>query len=252
MSHKKYYAVARGRNPGIYTEWYGDQGAEVQVNGFEGARYKGFATLQEAQRWLKGDSNNILSFQLPEMNLVEGALPVEAMPAEETEPTDENVVIYTDGGCIGNPGPGGYGIVLYNAGRRMELSGGFRWTTNNRMELTACIVALQALKVDLPVIMHSDSRYVVNGITKGWAKRWRSRGWMRNHTNKAENADLWELLLPLCEEYRVDFRWVRGHAGSPDNERCDQLAMQAAQQPGLPPDQGYEASNPFRINSERS
>ncbi|MGE0084769.1 MAG: ribonuclease HI [Desulfococcaceae bacterium] len=151
----------------------------------------------------------------------------------------KKVTIYTDGGCLGNPGPGGYGSVLLYEKHRREISGGFRLTTNNRMEILACIAALEALKYECDVTIYSDSKYVVESIEKGWAKRWKSNGWKRNRTDKAENPDLWERLLALCEKHRVKFEWVKGHAGTPENERCDQLAKEAAMRGSLPEDKNY-------------
>ena len=151
------------------------------------------------------------------------------------------VTIHTDGACIGNPGRGGYGVVLQFGEQRKELSGGYRLTTNNRMELMGPIKALQTLKQSYVVILYSDSRYVVDAIEKGWVERWRAKGWMRNKKDRAVNPDLWECLLNLCSEHEVEFRWVRGHAGNRYNERCDRLATQAARQKGLPIDEGYES-----------
>ena len=151
------------------------------------------------------------------------------------------VTIHTDGACIGNPGRGGYGVVLQFGEHRKELSGGYRLTTNNRMELMGPIKALQTLKQSYVVILYSDSRYVVDAIEKGWVERWRAKGWMRNKKDRAVNPDLWECLLNLCSEHEVEFRWVRGHAGNRYNERCDRLATQAARQKGLPIDEGYES-----------
>lgn len=152
----------------------------------------------------------------------------------------KSVEIYTDGGSLGNPGPGGYGVVLIYGEHRRELSEGFRETTNNRMELLACIRALETLKYPCEVTLHSDSQYVVNGIEKGWAVKWRDKGWMRNKTDKAENADLWDRLLELRENHEVTFKWVRGHAGIAENERCDQLVKQAANGSELKRDVNYE------------
>ena len=152
------------------------------------------------------------------------------------------VTIHTDGACIGNPGRGGYGVVLQFGEQHKELSGGYRLTTNNRMELMGPIKALQTLEQSYSVILHSDSRYVVDAIEKGWVERWRAKGWMRNKKDRAVNPDLWERLLDLCSEHEVEFRWVRGHAGNRYNERCDRLATQAARQKGLPIDEGYESS----------
>ena len=151
----------------------------------------------------------------------------------------KQVVIYTDGACSGNPGPGGYGAVLLYNGHRKELSGGFRRTTNNRMELLAVIEALRALKGRCAVRLYSDSQYIINAIKLGWAERWRDKGWMRNKKEKAINPDLWEQLLELCKQHQVEFVWVRGHAGNIENERCDELAVAAARQPNLPVDEGY-------------
>lgn len=157
----------------------------------------------------------------------------------------KHVVVYTDGACIGNPGPGGFGAILDYNGNRKELSGGFRQTTNNRMEIMAAIMALEALKEPCQVTLYSDSRYVVDAIGKGWAKRWRANGWKRNKRNLASSPDLWDRLLQLTEQHDVTFRWVRGHAGHPENERCDQLAVEAANRPGLPPDLAYESPPPL-------
>jgi ribonuclease HI len=151
----------------------------------------------------------------------------------------KRVTIYTDGACIGNPGPGGYGAILIYEGRRRELSGGYRKTTNNRMEIMAAIAALEALKEKCSVTLYSDSGYLVNAMSKGWVQRWRANGWKRNRREKALNPDLWQRLLKLCEYHDVQFSWVKGHAGTAENVRCDELAMQAAQQSNLPVDDGY-------------
>ena len=157
------------------------------------------------------------------------------MPAEAT------VTIYTDGACIGNPGPGGYGTVLLSGERRKELSGGFSNTTNNRMEILAAIVGLEALKKPSAVTLYSDSRYLVDAIEKGWAVKWQANGWMRNKKDRAVNPDLWERLLALTKQHDVEFRWVRGHAGNKENERCDKLAVAAAKGKNLAVDSGYKS-----------
>jgi ribonuclease HI len=154
----------------------------------------------------------------------------------------KKVTLYTDGGCLGNPGPGGYGVVLLYGGHRKELSGGFRLTTNNRMEMMAAIAGLRALKGHCAVTLHTDSQYLANAMTNGWAKRWQANGWKRNKTDKALNPDLWQQLLDLSDRHAVTFAWVRGHAGVEENERCDQLSRQAAGKPDLPADTGYEAN----------
>jgi ribonuclease HI len=155
----------------------------------------------------------------------------------------KQVVIYTDGACSGNPGPGGYGVVLLYSGHRKELSGGFRRTTNNRMELLAVIEGLRALKSSCSVKLYSDSQYIIKAIKEGWAERWRANGWMRNKKEKAVNPDLWAQLLDLCKQHKVEFIWVRGHAGNVENERCDVLAVMASQQRNLPADEVYEREN---------
>jgi len=151
-----------------------------------------------------------------------------------------SVDVYTDGACKGNPGPGGYGVILRCGEHGKELHGGRRRTTNNRMELLACVEALRALKSACDVTIHSDSKYIVNAFSKGWAERWRRNGWKRNKHDKAENADLWAEFLTLSDQHRVRFEWVRGHSGHPENERCDQLATTAAALHDLPPDLAYE------------
>ena len=142
----------------------------------------------------------------------------------EGEMAMKHVDIYTDGACRGNPGRGGWGAILVYGGREKELSGGERQTTNNRMELMAAISALEALKEPCEVTLTSDSRYLVDGIEKGWAVGWRSRGWRKADKSPALNADLWERLLVLFERHRVKLVWVRGHVGHSYNERCDALA----------------------------
>ena len=142
----------------------------------------------------------------------------------------KKVTIYTDGACHGNPGPGGYGVVLLHNTHRKELSGGEPETTNNRMELQAAIVGLEALKEPCDVELYSDSRYLVDAIKKGWAMRWRENNWMRNKKDPALNTDLWERLLSVLKKHIVHFHWVKGHAGNPENERCDTLAGEAINQ----------------------
>ena len=151
----------------------------------------------------------------------------------------KRVIIYTDGACLGNPGPGGYGVVLIYGKIRKELAGGFRLTTNNRMELMGAIVGLETLKGRCVVTLTTDSQYVVNAMQQGWARRWKANGWKRTRTEKALNADLWDRLLTVSDKHETTFVWIRGHAGHPENERCDQLSKAAAQQDDLLPDPGY-------------
>ena len=137
----------------------------------------------------------------------------------------KRVQIFTDGACSGNPGPGGWGAVLRYNGVEKELSGGERETTNNRMELCAVIFALEALKEPCEVELYSDSQYVCNALKLGWAKKWRANGWMRNKKDPALNPELWGELLDLCDKHQLEIIWVKGHAGHPENERCDRLAV---------------------------
>lgn len=239
---KKFYAVAAGRTPGIYTQWYGAGGAEEQVNGYPGAVFKGFAGLEEAKAFLDANKGRKRKARQAVKN---HQAPKTKSRAEMWSPKPAKkgqVIMYTDGGALGNPGPGGYGVVIINGGRTKEISKGFRLTTNNRMELMACIAGLSALKTAASVVLHSDSKYVINGITKGWAKRWRANGWMRTKKEPAVNPDLWQKLLELCDKHEVEFRWVKGHAGIAGNERCDALAVQAAAGSNLHIDSIYEKS----------
>lgn len=137
----------------------------------------------------------------------------------------KTVTIYTDGACSGNPGPGGWGAILEYGGVEKELSGGEISTTNNRMELTAVIRALQALKQPCTVELYSDSKYVIDALEKGWAVGWQKRGWIKSDKKPALNADLWQILLDLCQVHILHTHWVKGHAANPKNERCDQLAV---------------------------
>ena len=135
------------------------------------------------------------------------------------------VTIYTDGACSGNPGPGGWGAILEYMGHEKELSGGEKNTTNNRMELTAVIKALQALKEPCTVELYSDSKYVIDALQKGWAVGWRKKGWIKSDKKPALNPDLWDTLLTLVEKHDVRYHWVKGHASNPKNNRCDELAV---------------------------
>lgn len=137
----------------------------------------------------------------------------------------KHVDIFTDGACSGNPGPGGWGAILRFGSIEKELSGGEASTTNNRMEMTAVISALSALKESCEVTVFSDSKYVIDSITLGWAEGWKKRGWVKSDKKPALNADLWEVLLELLKKHKVTFVWVKGHAGHPENERCDTLAV---------------------------
>ncbi len=139
----------------------------------------------------------------------------------------KHVTIYTDGACSGNPGPGGWGAILQYGANQKEISGGEPQTTNNRMELTAVIEALSALKEPCSVDLYSDSKYVIDGLAKGWAKGWKARGWVKADKKPALNPDLWGKLLELYDYHTVTLHWVKGHAQNPYNNRCDELAVLA-------------------------
>ena len=137
----------------------------------------------------------------------------------------KTVTLYTDGACSGNPGPGGWGAILEFNGVEKELCGGEEVTTNNRMELTAVIEGLKALKEPCIVELYSDSKYVIDALEKGWAVSWRAKGWKKADKKPALNPDLWEVLLELCEKHHLHYHWVKGHADNPKNNRCDQMAV---------------------------
>ncbi len=232
MSKKNFYAIAVGRNPGIYTDW---PEAQAQIKGFPRALYKGFATREEAEKWLQAPSAE------PTRHKTD-------LPVQAGENQDRRIEIYTDGGALGNPGPGGYGIVMLLGKKKKELSGGYRLTTNNRMELMGGIVALEQLKEkDKPIVLYTDSSYVVNGINKGWAKSWRKNNWIKSDKKPALNHDLWAELLNLIEGLDITFRWIKGHAGNPHNERCDELAVASAQRDNLLIDGVYEQGIPNNL-----
>lgn len=138
----------------------------------------------------------------------------------------KKVELFTDGACSGNPGAGGWGAILRFGSAEKELCGGEKETTNNRMELTAVIMGLSALKEPCEVTLVTDSKYVADGITKGWAESWQKNGWRKADKKPALNTDLWEKLLELIKIHKVEINWVKGHAGHPENERCDRLAVQ--------------------------
>lgn len=142
----------------------------------------------------------------------------------------KHIDLYTDGACSGNPGPGGYGAILVYEGKEKELSGGDPSTTNNRMELLAVIEGLRALREDCDVTLYSDSKYVIDALRLGWAKAWQARGWVKADRKPALNSDLWEELLSLTARHHLEAVWIRGHNQHPYNERCDRLAVAAAEQ----------------------
>ena len=152
------------------------------------------------------------------------------------------VRIYSDGACLGNPGRGGYGTLLVFGERRKELAQGYRHTTNNRMELLGAIVGLETLTRPCTVEMWSDSQYVVHAMTKGWLAGWQRRGWRTAAKQPVKNQDLWQRLLRAVDAHTITWHWVRGHSGHPENERCDELAVAAANGPDLLADEGFDAA----------
>ena len=200
MAKKKFYAVAVGRKTGVFTDW---ASAEKQVKGCAGAKFKSFPTEKEALSWMDDPVYEKKATASKKHKL-----------AANINFGKDDIVIHTDGGSINNPGPGGYGAVIERDGEREEYSGGFRLTTNNRMEMTAALVALQEVgETAQKIHIFSDSSYLVNGIEKGWARKWKSKGWKKGDGQIAVNSDLWTKLLDLLDELNVTFHWVKGHAG---------------------------------------
>lgn len=150
------------------------------------------------------------------------------------------VQLYTDGACLGNPGPGGWAAILMCNKHRKELSGGFSQTTNNRMELMAVIQGLKSLKKSCSVHVYTDSRYIHDALNKGWLSGWQKNGWRTAEKKAVKNQDLWKEIISLTSRHKVKFHWVPGHCGHKENERCDQLAKKAAQGQNLPQDSGYK------------
>jgi len=228
MAKKKYYAVAAGRETGVFTDW---PTAESQVKGHPGARFKSFPTREQAAGWLE-DPVYAKKVKASAEKEERTAAPV---------PVDGSIIVYTDGGSINNPGPGGYGIVILDGEDRVELDGGRRLTTNNRMEMMAAIVALQNVdKRSEQIHLYSDSSYLVNGFNKGWVARWRKNGWRKSDGEQVLNIDLWSQLYDLVTA-NVTLHWVKGHAGNELNERCDKLAVAAARRPPVEVDEEYES-----------
>lgn len=230
MAKKKFYAVAVGRAQGVFTDW---ATTESHVKGFAGAKYKSFPTESEARAWV----SDPVYAQKP----AKTGKTASKYSAPQVTIDSDDIVIYTDGGAINNPGPGGYGVVIEKGGDRQEFSGGFRLTTNNRMEMTGAIVALEELgETAKKIHLFSDSSYLVNGVQKGWAKKWKAKGWKKSDGQPAVNKDLWQRVLDLLDLADVSFHWVKGHAGNELNERCDRLAVAAARNSPKAIDAGYE------------
>ena len=229
MPKKKVYAVKRGRMTGLFTSW--DE-CKTQVDGFAGAIYKGFTSLQEAQAWLFGSEPiaSLFGNAPPKKTpLHKNAVPDE-LPSPELSSAD--YVVYTDGSCLRNPnGPGGYAAVIVEmkSGTARELSGGEPSTTNNRMELRAGIEALRTLPPDVVVDFYTDSQYLKNAFAKHWLLNWKRRGWVTSTGEPVKNQDLWRALDEEFHLRTVRFHWVKGHAGNRRNERCDALARGEAE-----------------------
>ena len=213
---KKFYAVKRGRKTGLYTVW---AECAAQVKGFQGAVYKGFMTEDEARAWLGGaDARTEQPRAAAEM----------AAPSAP----DADYIIHTDGSCLRNPGgAGGWAAVIETVatGAVEEKSGGDPETTNNRMELTAALMALSAVPEGARVALYTDSQYLKNAFTKFWLPAWKKRGWKKADGEPVLNQDLWVQLDAAFAARQVQFHWVKGHAGNPRNERCDALARAEAE-----------------------
>ena len=213
---KKFYAVKRGRKTGLFTVW---AECAAQVKGFQGAVYKGFMTEEEARAWLGGaDARTEQPRAAAEM----------AAPSAP----DADYIIHTDGSCLRNPGgAGGWAAVIETTatGAVEEKSGGAPETTNNRMELTAALMALSAVPEGARVALYTDSQYLKNAFTKFWLPAWKKRGWKKANGEPVLNQDLWVQLDAAFAARQVQFHWVKGHAGNPRNERCDALARAEAE-----------------------
>ena len=213
---KKFYAVKRGRKTGLFTVW---AECAAQVKGFQGAVYKGFMTEEEARAWLGGADART------------GQPRAAAEMAAPSTP-DADYIIHTDGSCLRNPGgAGGWAAVIETAatGAVEEKSGGDPETTNNRMELTAALMALSAVPEGARVALYTDSQYLKNAFTKFWLPAWKKRGWKKADGEPVLNQDLWVQLDAAFAARQVQFHWVKGHAGNPRNERCDVLARAEAE-----------------------
>lgn len=227
MAKKKWYGVAAGKKPGVYDTWFGENGAKVQIDGYKGAVYKGFMSYEEAKLFVEGKAD--------------------FSPVEKAKPAvipENSIIVYTDGGCINNPGSGGYGAVILLDDGDVELSGGVRYTTNNRMEMLACIKAMEYLKDrSEKIIIHTDSAYISNAVNKGWLKSWERNGWLKSNKEPVLNSDLWKEILSYLKSLNVEIRWVKGHAGVKYNERCDVLANTCARRENLDIDYIFEEDN---------
>ena len=224
MAGKKVYAVRAGRQTGIFTTW---AECKAQVDGFPGARYKGFTDPNEATAWLN------LDYVPPYGGSKAAVKAVDSPSLAATEGTDDaaGYIIYTDGSCLRNPdGPGGWAAVIADqaAGKLTELHGGEASTTNNRMELTAAWQALNFARPGAVIDLYTDSQYLKNAFTKNWLASWKRKGWVTAAGTPVKNQDLWQKLDAAFAAHQVRFHWVKGHVGVAQNERCDELAKAEA------------------------
>ncbi len=239
--NKSIYIVIKGHQPGVYTQWDGSDGANAQVEGFAGAVYRGFYNREEAANWLKSQPSHLLTPPLQRWLKEQSNQNADTLKDRVQDILQKGgIVIFIDGSSLGNPGRGGYGaLIIDNQGQR-EISGGFRRTTNNRMELYACIAALESLRHPSAVLVITDSAYLYRATSEGWLNRWARSGWKGRDGKLVENIDLWQRLFRLCQTLPIEFYWIKGHNSTIENERCDRLATSAAQQPHLPEDTGYQ------------
>ena len=225
MAKQKFYVVWEGVTPGVYTSW---TDCQLQIKGYEGAKYKSFDTREEAERALATS---------PYAYIGKNAKKKSEKVSSETLPAcviDNSLAV--DAACSGNPGPGGWGAILrFRTAQKVyekELSGGEANTTNNRMEMTALLEALRQLKEPCAIDLYSDSKYVIDSLQKGWARGWRARGWKKADKSPALNPDLWAPLLAESEKHEITYHWLKGHAGHPENERCDRMAVEQSKKYG--------------------
>lgn len=219
---KKIYAVKAGRQTGLFSTW---AECEKQVKGYQGAKFKGFESAQEAAAWLAAPNTQASSSAVKQRAAKE-----KTFPTKKDEP-DTDYIIYTDGSCLRNPnGPGGWAAVILDrgTGEVRELHAGHPSTTNNRMELSAAIGALSAIRENSTVALYTDSQYLKNAFTRHWINNWQRNGWKTAQGTDVLNKDLWLELDRLFQSHQVFFHWVKGHAGNSYNERCDLLARSEA------------------------
>ncbi|MFN3309970.1 MAG: ribonuclease HI [Anaerolineales bacterium] len=245
---KSLYVVLKGHQPGVYPQWEGSEGAKIQVEGFGNAVYKGFYTAEEASNWLKSQAKEplpppLMKWLIEQERKAANHSSKSLKSLTETHLQAGGTVIFTDGATLGNPGRGGYAAAILQNENRREISGGFRLTTNNRMELYACIAALESIQPPQKVLLITDSAYIYRATMQGWLQRWAENGWKQRRGRAVENRDLWQRLHRLCQCFTVEVYWIKGHNATLENERCDWLANRAAQKPNLPEDQGYQMRN---------